>query len=200
MDGWVKDNRLYLRVVDYKSGKKAFDLAAVRMGLDIQMLLYLFALKKEGKQRFGMDIEPAGVLYLPARDEILSAERNITPEQLQSQREKELRRTGLLLSEPEVLQAMEHEALQSPRFLPVRVNSGGGRVRRPWPPPISLGGWGSMWSGCSTRSPGRSGTATSTRTPAATMRTTASANTATGPTPATSRMGGTATTCTTSCR
>lgn len=66
VDGWVKDNRLYLRVVDYKSGKKAFDLAAVRMGLDIQMLLYLFALKKEGKQRFGMDIEPAGVLYLPA--------------------------------------------------------------------------------------------------------------------------------------
>ena len=95
------------------------------MGLDIQMLLYLFALKKEGKQRFGMDIEPAGVLYLPARDEILSAERNITPEQLQSQREKELRRTGLLLSEPEVLQAMEHEALQSPRFLPVRVNREG---------------------------------------------------------------------------
>ena len=125
VDGWVKDNRLYLRVVDYKSGKKAFDLAAVRMGLDIQMLLYLFALKKEGKQRFGMDIEPAGVLYLPARDEILSAERNITPEQLQSQREKELRRTGLLLSEPEVLQAMEHEALQSPRFLPVRVNREG---------------------------------------------------------------------------
>ena len=84
-------------------------------------------------------------------------ERNITPEQLQSKREKELRRTGLLLSEPEVLQAMEHEALQSPRFLPVRVNREGD-VSGAWPPPISLGGWGSMWSGCSTRSPGRSGT------------------------------------------
>ena len=125
VDGWVKDNKLYLRVVDYKSGKKAFDLAAVRMGLDIQMLLYLFALEKEGRQRFGGDIEPAGVLYLPARDEILSAERNITPDQLQSMREKELRRTGLLLSDPEVLQAMEHEALQSPRFLPVRVGRDG---------------------------------------------------------------------------
>ena len=125
VDGWVRDNKLYLRVVDYKSGKKTFDLAAVRMGLDIQMLLYLFALEKEGKQRFGRDIEPAGVLYLPARDEILSAERNVTPEQLQSMREKELRRTGLLLSDPEVLQAMEHEALQSPRFLPVRVGRDG---------------------------------------------------------------------------
>ena len=60
VDGWVKDNRLYLRVVDYKSGKKAFDLAAVRMGLDIQMSLYLFALKKEGKQRFGMTLSPPG--------------------------------------------------------------------------------------------------------------------------------------------
>ena len=33
VDGWVKDGKLYLRVVDYKSGKKAFDLSAVKMGL-----------------------------------------------------------------------------------------------------------------------------------------------------------------------
>jgi len=125
VDGWVRDGKLYLRVVDYKSGKKTFDLSAVRMGLDIQMLLYLFALQKEGKKKFGMDIEPAGVLYLPARDEILAAERNISPEELQSQRAKELRRTGLLLSEPEVLQAMEHEALETPRFLPLRVSRDG---------------------------------------------------------------------------
>ena len=112
-------------MVDYKSGRKAFDLAAVRMGLDIQMLLYLFALEKEGRARFGMDIEPAGVLYLPARDEILSVERNITPEKLQSEREKQLRRSGLLLAEPEVLRAMEHEALEHPRLLPLRVNRDG---------------------------------------------------------------------------
>ncbi len=72
VDGWIKDDKLYLRVVDYKSGKKTFDLANVRMGLDIQMLLYLFALQKEGAALFGQEIEPAGVLYLPARDEILS--------------------------------------------------------------------------------------------------------------------------------
>ena len=53
VDGWIKDDKLYLRVVDYKSGKKKFDLANVRMGLDIQMLLYLFALQKEGAEFFG---------------------------------------------------------------------------------------------------------------------------------------------------
>ena len=125
VDGWVKDNKLYLRVVDYKSGRKAFDLSAVRMGLDIQMLLYLFTLQKEGTARFGREIEPAGVLYLPAREEILSMERNVTPEKLQSEREKQLRRSGLLLAEPAVLQAMEHDALQEPRYLPLRVNRKG---------------------------------------------------------------------------
>ena len=125
VDGWIKDNKLYIRVVDYKSGKKKFDLANVRMGLDIQMLLYLFALQKEGKQYFGRDIEPAGVLYLPARDEILSLDRNVTPENLEKEREKTLKRSGLLLDEPEVLQAMEHEAMTEPRYLPLRVNRSG---------------------------------------------------------------------------
>ncbi len=125
VDGWLKGGRLYLRVVDYKSGKKSFDLSAVRMGLDLQMLLYLFTLQKTGGARFGAEIEPAGVLYLPARDGILTAQRNIPPEKLQAEREKQLRRSGLLLAEPQVLQAMEHEALTAPRYLPLRVNKNG---------------------------------------------------------------------------
>ena len=125
VDGWVKDGRLYLRVVDYKSGRKSFDLANVRMGLDIQMLLYLFTLQKEGKTYFKQEIEPAGVLYLPARDDILSKERSITPEKLAQEREKSLRRSGLLLAEPAVLQAMEHEALTEPHYLPLKVSKDG---------------------------------------------------------------------------
>ena len=125
VDGWLKDGKLYLRVVDYKSGRKTFDLSAVKMGLDIQMLLYLFTLQKTGKAHFGHDIEPAGVLYLPARDDILAAERNILPEKLQAQREKELRRSGLLLAEPDVLEAMEHEALTESHYLPIRVTRDG---------------------------------------------------------------------------
>lgn len=125
VDGWIKDGKLYLRVVDYKSGKKAFDLSSVKMGLDIQMLLYLFTLQKEGAACFGHEIEPAGVLYLPARDEILSMERNIPPEKLESERQKQLRRSGLLLAEPAVLEAMEHDSLREPHYLPLRVSRDG---------------------------------------------------------------------------
>ena len=48
VDGWLHDGRLYLRVVDYKTGKKSFDLSEIRHGIGIQMLLYLFTLQKEG--------------------------------------------------------------------------------------------------------------------------------------------------------
>ena len=141
------------------------------MGLDIQMLLYLFALQKRGGAAFRPRIEPAGVLYLPARDEILSAERNIPPEKLRREREKELRRSGLLLSEPEVLQAMEHEALQESPF-PTGAGEPGRTAASPAPSPRrpDWESWGGMWTNWCGRSAGKSGTATSTRTPAATAK------------------------------
>ncbi len=125
VDGWVNNGKLYLRVVDYKTGRKSFDLSDLQYGLGIQMLLYLFTLEKEGQAYFGMPVVPAGVLYLPARDEILRQERNISPEKLQKAMEKELRRSGMVLSQPEVLQAMEHSALESPCYLPIHVGKDG---------------------------------------------------------------------------
>ena len=125
VDGWIHDGKLYLRVVDYKTGKKSFDLTDVRYGLGIQMLLYLFTLSEKGSEYFGREVVPAGVLYLPARDVIVKAERNISPEKLSDIMHKELRRSGMVLSRPHVLQAMEHSALESPCYLPLRINKNG---------------------------------------------------------------------------
>ena len=125
VDGWMKDGKLYLRVVDYKSGKKAFDLSDVRHGLNIQMLLYLFALEREGSALFGGEIVPAGVLYLPARDVLVSQGRGVDGQALRAALDKELRRSGLVLDQPEVLRAMEHSALEGPRFLPLTLGRDG---------------------------------------------------------------------------
>ena len=125
VDGWLHDGKLYLRVVDYKTGKKAFDLSDLRYGLGIQMLLYLFTLEKEGRSYFGYPIVPAGVLYHPAREVILKEDRGIQPEKLQAALQEELRRSGMVLADPEVLRAMEHSALEAPHYLPIRVKKDG---------------------------------------------------------------------------
>ena len=125
VDGWLHDGKLYLRVVDYKTGKKAFDLSDIRYGLGIQMLLYLFALEKDGKSYFWYPIIPCGVLYHPAREEILRVDRDSPEEKWQEALAKALRRSGMVLSEPEVLRAMEHSALETPCYLPISVGKDG---------------------------------------------------------------------------
>ena len=125
VDGWVHEDKLYLRVVDYKTGKKSFDLTDLRYGLGIQMLLYLFTLSEKGQPYFGREVVPAGVLYLPARDVILRTERDISEEKLADAMRKELRRSGMVLAELKVLRAMEHSALESPCYLPLRIAKDG---------------------------------------------------------------------------
>ena len=122
VDGWIKDGKLYLRVVDYKTGAKRFDLAELRYGLGLQMLLYLFTLRDEGGKLFGgYPIEPAGVLYLPAREKLLNLPRNASEAEIERAMHKELQRSGMVLNDPAVLRAMEHSALEAPCYLPVRV-------------------------------------------------------------------------------
>ena len=123
VDGWLHDGKLYLSVVDYKTGKKSFDLAELRYGLGLQMLLYLFTLKEEGQMLFGgHEIVPAGVLYTPAREPMLRCARDTEPEKIEKALKKELRRSGMVLEDPAVLQAMEHSALESPCYLPIAGN------------------------------------------------------------------------------
>ena len=125
-DEWVEeDGTRWVRVVDYKTGSKKLDLKVVYCGLDCQMLLYLFTLQREGSSYFGRPVEPAGVLYMPARDIILQADRALPPDKIEDMLRRELRRTGMLLGEPEVLTAMEHSALESPCYLPVGVTKDG---------------------------------------------------------------------------
>ena len=49
VDVWnAPDGKQYIRVVDYKTGEKSFSMDRVARGLDIQTLLYLFSVWKNG--------------------------------------------------------------------------------------------------------------------------------------------------------
>lgn len=129
VDGWVHDGKLYVRVMDYKTGRKAFDLTDVWHGLNLQMLLYLFTLEEKGLPGERRQIVPAGVLYLPAREERLSGSRTMEEETRRKALDAKLRRSGLILNDPNVVDAMEHVPLGSEaRFLPVKVSKKTGAI------------------------------------------------------------------------
>ena len=126
VDGWVHDGKLYLRVVDYKTGRKEFSLSDVWHGMGLQMLLYLFTLERGGLKRYGREIVPAGVLYVPARDALIQFPGDADDAEILKKKASERRRSGLLLNDAAVLNAMEHN--HPPRFLPVKFNRSGEAV------------------------------------------------------------------------
>lgn len=128
VDGWVKDGRLYLRVVDYKTGRKSFDLTEVWNGLGLQMLLYLFALSRTGERLYGLPVEGAGILYLPARDALIRGKRTMSDQEWSKRMDKELVRSGLILDEKGIPEAMEEPQDGTYRFLPLKASKTTGDI------------------------------------------------------------------------
>ena len=124
VDGWLHNGVLYLRVTDYKTGVRKFSLSDLCRGMDMQMLLYLFTLTRRAKTHFGaQELRPAGVLYVPARQAQVTADSEPDDEALDALKKDGVRRSGLVLDDPEVIEAMEPGA--SKRFLPVRLSKTG---------------------------------------------------------------------------
>jgi ATP-dependent helicase/nuclease subunit B len=106
VDLWQQHGQNYVRVVDYKTGKKDFDYCDVFNGVGLQMLLYLFALEDGGVEITGANAVPAGVQYFPARVPYITAQ-SATDDSWQDQRKKQWVRKGLLLRDEDALKAMD---------------------------------------------------------------------------------------------
>ena len=70
VDVYRRAGDVYLRVVDYKTGTQRFSLSDVALGLNLQLLLYLFSLWNGGKAAVGApedaQVLPAGIIYMSA--------------------------------------------------------------------------------------------------------------------------------------
>ncbi|MBQ6931386.1 MAG: PD-(D/E)XK nuclease family protein [Clostridia bacterium] len=98
----------FVRVMDYKTGSKSFKLVDVLNGLNMQMLLYLFAIKANGKERYG-NVVPAGVLYVPAKGKGGRINHSDSKEEILSAVVKEGRMTGLVLDDDRVIHSTDRE-------------------------------------------------------------------------------------------
>ena len=121
VDLYQADGVAYLRVVDYKTGKKEFKLSDLLYGMNMQMLVYLAALMENG-DCYGENRQPAGVLYMPAANPSVPAGRGDSAEKVRKEREKKLKMSGLVLEDPAVIQAMEADG--AGKFIPVALKDG----------------------------------------------------------------------------
>ena len=133
VDGYLKDDELYIRVSDYKTGNKHFELSDIKNGLNLQMLIYLFAISKNGVRYYSSKlnrldlrkIRPCGVLYTHAKEPLLSVSSNITDEEYSKELKKQSRRFGIVAGDDEIIHAMEKGQDGELCYLPVSYNKSG---------------------------------------------------------------------------
>lgn len=118
VDLYEKNGTKYLRVVDYKTGKKTFSFDKVKNGIDIQMLMYLYALQQNLFP--GETCIPAGVQYIGSNPKTVAGRRSRSREEVLLQWESETPRSGIYLKDSSVLHAMD--ATEDRKFLRIKKN------------------------------------------------------------------------------
>lgn len=122
VDVLEKDGKQYVRVVDYKSGTKAFRLADIVHGLNLQMFLYLFNVCSDTDNPYAG--VPAGVLYMHAARAVLPVETKRSAEkEIAEKEDKTFGMNGIVFtnSSCDIPYAMEHDL--KGKYIPVKMRN-----------------------------------------------------------------------------
>ncbi|MBB6623805.1 helicase-exonuclease AddAB subunit AddB [Clostridium gasigenes] len=103
------DGNTYLKIVDYKSGAKKFDLNELYYGLQIQLLVYLDALIKNSQHLLNTQAIPGAILYFRIDDPIIKSKKELGEEEVEKQVLEKLKMNGLLLKDAKLVRAMDND-------------------------------------------------------------------------------------------
>ncbi len=102
VDTYQDDENFYYRIIDYKTGEKKFRLDEVLMGLNLQMLIYLLAIKNSHSFTDKQMI-PSALLYYPALLKESKSSRGLTLEEKEKSVYDRLKMNGIINSSSDVL-------------------------------------------------------------------------------------------------
>jgi len=125
IDAMKSDEGTYLRIIDYKSGSKAFKISDVYYGLQMQLITYLDAIWENGIEGVENPILPGGILYLKIDDPIIRVNGNISEEEIENEIMKQLRMKGLLLADVKLIKGMDSQIDGDSLIIPARINKDG---------------------------------------------------------------------------
>ena len=114
---------VYVKVIDYKTGSKSFDVTALYHGFQLQLMVYMdAALQMEQKKHPEKEILPAGVFYYRIQDPLIDR-----PKEGEEQESilKELKPDGMISLEKEVLEHLDHCMVGESSVIPVKYNKNG---------------------------------------------------------------------------
>jgi len=117
VDIWRDGEDVFVRILDYKTGSKQFNLSELSYGINIQMLLYLMSICANPGAHFrevsGLDSDshpiPAGIVYLSsAMSKSQLSGFDVSDEEILEVAESKINRSGLILNDERLIHAISH--------------------------------------------------------------------------------------------
>ena len=120
------EDKVYVKVIDYKSGDRQFDLAALYYGLQLQLVVYMnAAMEMEAKKHPGKDVVPAALLYYHVDDPTVETPVELTDEELNEQILGALRMNGVVNSQPDIVERLDRYMQDKSDVIPVEKKKDG---------------------------------------------------------------------------
>ena len=117
---------VYVKVIDYKSGNRKFDLAALYYGLQLQLVVYMnAAMEMESRKHPDKEIVPAALLYYHIDDPTIETPVELTDEQINEQILAKLRMNGVVNSDPRVVERLDRYMQDKSVVIPVEKKKDG---------------------------------------------------------------------------
>ena len=123
VDEYLSEDRktLFLKVIDYKSGKKAFSLKNLFAGLDLQLPLYMdYVLQREKEKNPNREVLPSALFYFTMENPVIPYDKDSDPDK---ERLKAFKPSGLVNFSEESLSHLEKREEES-LLLPVQCKNG----------------------------------------------------------------------------
>lgn len=126
VDTYETENKVYVKIIDYKSGNTSFSLLNLYHGLQLQLVVYLnAALELEAKKHPGKEIEPAGVFYYHIANPMVDGNGSESEEEIRNAVLEQLKLNGLVNEQTEIYRAMDNEFAGNSAVIPVGEKADG---------------------------------------------------------------------------
>lgn len=129
VDIMEKDGSVYVKIIDYKSGSKAFSLQDIYYGLQLQLMIYIDALINSGLFK-NENILPGGVFYFRIKNPVIKgiSTFDLTDDEIKTLITKELKMSGLVLNQADIIKGMDKDFESSSDIIPVSLKKDGSQA------------------------------------------------------------------------
>ena len=123
IDRMTADEKEYIQIVDYKTGRKKISLSDLYHGLQMQLMIYLKAGLDKAERRTKKIVIPAGIFYYHIDDPVLQRKPGEKKEETELRILKELRMNGLLNEDDPILPSFDRRFVSEGNGLPPKTDS-----------------------------------------------------------------------------